>query len=352
MGMTIRPEGMDHAIEAAGVAAIAALSDEEFGRRLQAMKAGYSRLRQVQKELMQDGVHYGMVPGTEKPTLFKPGAEFLCSLYRLVADVQMTLVEGDGDESPRLRYDAVCYLRVGTLEGAVVAVGHGTANSWEPKYRWRKKRAELTCPACGSAGTLIKGRAESKLKGRWWDGPRDGGCGETFDADDEAITRQPRGSTVTENPDPLGLANTLLKMAEKRAYVDATLRGTATSSLFTQDVDDRDEVAIEAAEDVEQQTEWAGTVVLRNGDMRLGGGDAGEYGEGQLPELRFGLRGSTWNARVVTTGTLAEELADTSLAPGDRVHVTGTLRLKPWDKDGTPMPPYREITAETVSRDE
>ena len=42
-----------------------------------------------------------------------------------------------------------------------------------------------------------------------------------------------------ENPDPWDLDTTLLKMAEKRAHVDATLRACAASGLFTQDIEDQ-----------------------------------------------------------------------------------------------------------------
>ena len=39
-------------------------------------------------------------------------------------------------------------------------------------------------------------------------------------------------------PDVYALANTILKMAEKRALVDAVLSATSTSALFTQDLED------------------------------------------------------------------------------------------------------------------
>jgi hypothetical protein len=38
--------------------------------------------------------------------------------------------------------------------------------------------------------------------------------------------------------DPCSIANTLLKMAEKRAYISAVLSGTKSSSFFTQDIED------------------------------------------------------------------------------------------------------------------
>jgi stalled ribosome alternative rescue factor ArfA len=43
------------------------------------------------------------------------------------------------------------------------------------------------------------------------------------------------------NQDAFNIANTVLKMAKKRAFIDAALTATGSSDLFTQDVDDTDE---------------------------------------------------------------------------------------------------------------
>jgi hypothetical protein len=41
-----------------------------------------------------------------------------------------------------------------------------------------------------------------------------------------------------ENPDPADLQNTLIKMANKRAFVDAVLKATGASRYFSQDMED------------------------------------------------------------------------------------------------------------------
>jgi hypothetical protein len=46
------------------------------------------------------------------------------------------------------------------------------------------------------------------------------------------------------NQDACSVANTVLKMAKKRAFVDAVLSATRSSDLFTQDVEDNDELAL------------------------------------------------------------------------------------------------------------
>jgi hypothetical protein len=47
--------------------------------------------------------------------------------------------------------------------------------------------------------------------------------------------------------DPFTIANTILKMAKKRAYVDATLSLASLSDIFTQDIEDMPEMAIQGS---------------------------------------------------------------------------------------------------------
>lgn len=222
----------DTGIVPAGTLAMALLSDAEFAARLAALKRGVERAAQVKRELMVPGAHYGVIPGTDKPTLLKPGAEVLCNLYGLRADFAPAVDYGDGATSPPISVRVRCELHVGDLLGPVVAVGYGSASSWERKHRYRN--GERTCPACGKAGAIIKGREE--FGGGWLCFAKRGGCGGKWPAGAREIEAQQIG--MVENPDQHDLGNTLLKMAEKRAFLDATLRATASSDLFTQDLED------------------------------------------------------------------------------------------------------------------
>ena len=218
--------------DAAGTLALASMSDAEFGTRLASLRRGRDRIATIQRELMDPDVDYGTIPGTPKPTLLKPGAEKLCDWYGLRADFIPDRVIGDGVTAPTLAYQTRCELHLGTLDGPVVAVGYGSANSWERKHRYR--RAERACPDCGVIGSLLRSK---QGKAEWFCWSKKGGCGKTFRLDDPRVMGQALGDV--ENPDPWDLDTTLLKMAEKRAHVDATLRGTASSGLFTQDVEDQ-----------------------------------------------------------------------------------------------------------------
>jgi hypothetical protein len=101
----------------------------------------------------------------------------------------------------------------------------------EKKYGKRKQERE--CPQCGVAA-IIKGKAE--YGGGWVCFKKKNGCGAKFRDGDQAIEDQQVGEI--ENPDLPDTWNTVVKMAEKRARVDAVLAVTGASALFTQDVED------------------------------------------------------------------------------------------------------------------
>lgn len=138
----------------------------------------------VHREL-KDGHDYGVIPGTgNKPTLLKPGAEKVAKLLGL-ADTYVVQAHEDWDK-PLFHYLVTCRLSM-IHNGLVVAEGMGECNSMESKYRYR------------------------------WD--RD-------------------TQTRILNEDIYSLVNTLLKMAKKRALVDAALSVGRLSDLFTQDMDE------------------------------------------------------------------------------------------------------------------
>jgi len=234
--VTAVPEGAQALAprETGGVMALALMTEQEFEARLITLKKGQDRLRRIQRELMEPDEDYGQIPGTDRPTLYKPGAEKLCAIYSLVPTYEDRWIEGDGHTTPHLRVQMKCFLRKGSEDGPLVAVGVGAANSWERKHRYRSQKR--SCPACGAEGTIRKSKFPDKKTGDigWW--CKDENCKANFRGDDPAIIGQVAGTV--DNPDPYDVENTLFKMAKKRSYVDATLNATATSGLFAQDLED------------------------------------------------------------------------------------------------------------------
>jgi hypothetical protein len=185
-------------------------------------------IQDVMKSVMREGEHYGKIPGCgDKPTLLKPGAEKLSTTFRLAPSYDIT--EKSLSNGHR-EYRLTCTL-THIPTGAIFGQGVGSASTMESKYRYRK--AERICPKCGKEA-IITGKAE--YGGGFICFKKKGGCGEKFKSDDPSITNQAAGKTEYE--DPADYYNTILKMAKKRAHVDATLTCTAASDLFTQDVED------------------------------------------------------------------------------------------------------------------
>ncbi len=185
------------------------------------------------KQIMVQDQDYGVIPGTNKPSLLKPGAEKLCSFFGLepefiplVEDADWTGDAHKGEAFYYIRYR--CRLLRG---GVVLGVGEGSCNSWESKYRWRQ--ANRKCPTCGQE-SIIAGKAE--YGGGWLCFKKKGGCGAKFAQQDPVITGQEVGRVA--NPDVADVVNTIQKMAQKRALVAATLIATSASEFFTQDVED------------------------------------------------------------------------------------------------------------------
>jgi hypothetical protein len=224
--------------------ALARMSDDDFEMALEGMKRTRARLRRIHREVMEKDVDYGQIPGTDKDTLYKSGAEILLKMNGCVPKFERQRITGDGESAPHILWDSTCFAV--DRDDVVQAEGAGSCNSWEKKYRYRS--AERLCPQCGSAA-IIKGSA--KYGGGFICWRKKNGCGAKFDDDDKLITEQQTGQV--DNPDPYDLDNTIKKMADKRAMVAAALALQAASGSFAQDVEDKDE----GGESVESKDEPA-----------------------------------------------------------------------------------------------
>jgi len=201
------------------------------------LKTAKARLREFQefiKGYLVESEDFGTIPGTPKPTLYKPGADKLCEVYGLSDDYEILDKLEDWSMMPPLfDYTIKCMLR-SKRSGVLVATGLGSCNSYEGKYRWRELKR--TCPKCGKH-TIIKGKEE--YGGGWLCWRKEGksdGCGAKFADGATEILSQEVGKV--ENDDIATLKNTILKMSKKRAKIDATLAATRSSGVFTQDIED------------------------------------------------------------------------------------------------------------------
>jgi hypothetical protein len=184
----------------------------------------------VKKYLVADE-DYGIIPGTPKPTLYKSGAEKLCDIYGMADDYTMQKEVENWDMVPPLfDYQFKCIL-TSRRDSRFLGAGFGSCNSWESKYKWRETKRK--CPLCQKEA-IIKGN--EKYGGGWVCWKKRDGCGAKFLDDDKAIVEQKAGREANE--DIADIKNTILKMAKKRAKIDAVIAVTRSSGIFTQDMEE------------------------------------------------------------------------------------------------------------------
>ncbi len=194
-------------------------------------------IQDVMSQLMKPGVHYGVIPGTEKtdktgrdiskPTLYQPGADLLCMLFRLRPRYEETIAEGEGFFSVRVRTNLI---HIPTNE--VWGEGLGSANSREARYLNQIMRR--VCPNCSKA-TIFKSRDQG---GGWFCWIAKEGCGAKYQEGDPAMSLD---RAQVNNDKVCDLHNTILKIGCKRSKVASVLTATAASEIFTQDLEDMED---------------------------------------------------------------------------------------------------------------
>ena len=218
--------------ERSGVLLMPVMDIQTAKARLQEFQEFCAHYLQESTDGGTDGGDYGVIPGTKKKTLLKSGADKLCEIYGLYDEyVVMSNVE-EWDKG-LFDYTLKCVLK-SRRDDSMVGAGVGSCSSFESKYRWRD--AKRVCPQCGKP-TIIKGQ-EQYGGGYicWKKEGRSDGCGAKFKDTDKSIVDQPIGRM--ENPDIIDTKNTVLKMAKKRAKIDAVIGVTRSSGIFTQDMED------------------------------------------------------------------------------------------------------------------
>lgn len=119
----------------------------------------YGAITEFVGRVLRRDIDYGVIPGTEKLTLLKPGAEKLTTFFGLSTRFQLIerIEDWTGalhDGEPFFYYLYRCQLSRGDT---LIAEADGSCNSRETKYRWRD--SQRTCPACQQPA-IIKGREE------------------------------------------------------------------------------------------------------------------------------------------------------------------------------------------------
>jgi hypothetical protein len=198
----------------------------EEGRMLtvEEVKREVDMIQRLMSSLMKEGEHYGKIPGCgDKPTLLKPGAEKLGFTFRMRPEFEITTQHlGGGHREIQI----ICRL-YSIRTGQKLGEGLGAASTMEGKYRYRTGEVVFTGKPVPS--DYWKDRDINLIGGRGFVARKNPDTGQW------EIARQ--GEKV-EHDNPADYYNTVLKMAKKRAHVDAIITVTAASDIFTQDVED------------------------------------------------------------------------------------------------------------------
>lgn len=189
-------------------------------------------IQEIMDAVMKKDEHYGIIPGTLKPTLFKAGAEKLCFTFRLAPNYEIIR---EIRETDFIAYTIKCELKQISTE-KYIGNGIGSCNSKENKYYYRyieeegistekivpKEYWEIRKSDPNKAQTLLGGegfKVKKEDNGSW-----------------KIYTIGKKEKVINENP--WELDNVLIKMACKRAFISAVLNATAASDIFTQDLED------------------------------------------------------------------------------------------------------------------
>ena len=185
---------------------VAMLRPEDIEARFRAIEV--LKAKHMRKGIDAD---YGVIPGCKKPTLLKPGAEKLGLLFQIGSGEPVVEDLGNGlTGTTRIVHYRVRLPIVSLQSGQVLGWGVGECSSEEDKYKWRKIECREEFDAALECDRRVKWRT---------------GQNGAYSLNQVRI-------------DPTTIANTILKMAKKRALVDGTLNVTGASSIFTQDAED------------------------------------------------------------------------------------------------------------------
>lgn len=203
----------------------------DMGLSVDQMARQVEKIQNLMKLLMREDEHYGIIPGTKKRTLYKSGAEKLGFVFRMTPSFKIERHDLPGDHR---EYEVICLLRHLETEKQV-GEGIGSCSTMESKYRYRYDNEEESTqkPVPIEYWDIRKtdpNKAQEILGGKGYKPKKE---------DNGAwIIYKTKSKNKIENPDIADVFNTVLKMAKKRAYVDAMITACAASDIFTQDLED------------------------------------------------------------------------------------------------------------------
>jgi len=163
-------------------------------------------IHEILERVMIKDVHYGVIPGCAKPSLYQPGAELICMTFRLAPSFTVEEIERPG----AFAYRSICNIQ--TANGIFLGNAVGESSTDETKYMWR-------AAVCDEEFN----ETPENMRRVLWKKGRGG----------EAAYQVAQVRT-----NPADLANTASAIAQKRSLVRATRTVTAASDVFDVNTED------------------------------------------------------------------------------------------------------------------
>lgn len=151
------------------------------------------------RDQLHERVDFGTLPGTEKPSLWKPGAEKIANIFQLGSRIVNSERILEIDKNFAMFSYTIEMFHIPT--GRAIAQCEGVTNSQEKKWKERQEYEWIGEP--GKKRKIAKG--------------------------------PPTPTPVAD------VLNTLAKMAQKRAYVGAVIIATKASDFFNHDLSEEEE---------------------------------------------------------------------------------------------------------------
>lgn len=211
----------------------AVLPQEVTELSVEAVMHQVNKVQALMKRVLKKDMHYGRIPGTNKESLYKAGAEKIGLTFRVGQRIHEQTTDLGGGHYD-FSYKVELYH---TPSGQFLGEGVGSASTKESKYRYRKGMVEskVVVPLAYKKSPKVELLLAELKKAKVEIPP---------EAEDVTAVKNNAGQLVIafkmklENKDIADIYNTVRKMGKKRAYVDAIISAFALSDIFTQDLEE------------------------------------------------------------------------------------------------------------------
>jgi hypothetical protein len=214
------------------------LNDSEWS--VQQVLQQRKKVMELMTSAMKENVHFGKIPGADKPTLLQPGAQMLASTFRL-GDRELEFVDRELPNNHREFMFRKEFYSISS--GQVLTEARGMCSTMESNYRYTPVK---------------KGEEVGPVPKAYWDAPKEPAeirrniLIETYGPEGKLGPKKTETGWVImrfigtgdreENPDIANEYNTVLSMADKRCYVRGVIKALGVGDLFTHDLEDTTEL--------------------------------------------------------------------------------------------------------------